>query len=260
MNKPDILIIIPTLGKRMDYLKQTIESIRAQTYQGFDIAFIYPLENKAMSQLADSLKAIKIADPGGLSAALNAGVAAAKAHHKYISWIGDDDLLTPHSLATAKEALEQNPRSVIAYGYCDYIDQNGQFIFKSQAGSLAPWIMTWGPNLLPLPGVLFVKEFIINAGGFDEHNKYSMDLDIFLRLRKLGKFVNTKQTLAAFRWHPDSMSVASRDKAQHEAEAVKQKYLPWPLARISPIWLIPLRHLSNWMASKISKKVNQRSV
>lgn len=252
--KPNTLIILPTLGQREEYLKETLESIRRQTNQDFDIAIIYPLKNRFVTALADELGAIKVPDPGGLSSALNAGVAAAKPHHQFISWIGDDDLLTPHSLDCAVEALTDNPSSPVAYGYCDYIDQDGTFLFKSKAGSLAPWIMTWGPNLLPLPGALFRKDAILKVGGFDETNKHSMDLDIFLRLKKLGKFVNTKRTLAAFRWHSNSMSVASRDVATREAEAVKRKYTHPLLQPLTPLWFIPTRYASKLAAKKLSKR------
>jgi GT2 family glycosyltransferase len=252
--KHDTLIILPTLGQREEYLKETIASIRQQTYQDFDIAIIYPLKNRFVTAIADELGAIKVPDPGGLSAALNAGIAAAKPHHEFISWIGDDDLLTPESLERAVRALSDNPTSPVAYGYCDYIDQNGGFLFKSKAGSLAPWIMTWGPNLLPLPGALFRKDAILKVGGFDESNKHSMDLDIFLRLKKIGKFINTKHTLAAFRWHSDSMSVASRDIATKEAEAVKYKYTHPLLRPLTSLWFIPTRYASKLAAKKLSKQ------
>lgn len=249
-----VLIIIPTLGQREEYLRETIESIHKQSYKGFDIALIYPFGNHFVDTLADNINAIKVPDPGGLSAALNAGIAAAKPHHKFISWIGDDDLLTPDSLKYSVDALNRYPHSPVAFGYCDYIDERGKFLFKNRAGSLAPWIMTWGPDLVPLPGALFRKEAIIQVGGFDENNKYTMDLDIFLRLRKIGKFINTKKTLAAFRWHRESMSVASRSRQTDEAETVKRKHTPRLLRPFTPLWFIPTRYASKLAAKRLSNR------
>lgn len=253
-DKPEVLVILPTLGNRIEYLKETLESIAKQQTGLYEIAIIYPLTNTKVASLAKKYNAISLPDPGGLSAALNVGVAAAKSHHIFISWIGDDDLLAAGSLLNTVSALRNHPSSPVAYGYCDYIDKDGLFLFKSQAGSLAPWIMSWGPNLLPLPGALFRTSAIKKVGGFDESNKYSMDLDIFLRLRKIGRFVNTKKTLASFRWHTDSMSVASRDKATKEAENVKRKYTPTFLKPLTPFWFVPTRIASRLAAKKLSKR------
>lgn len=252
--KPNTLIVLPTLGRRIDYLKKTLKSIESQTHKGYDLTLIYPLDNKEVQQLAKKYGATSVADPGGLSSALNVGIKTAKAHHKYISWIGDDDLLTEKSLELATEALDNNPDAPVAFGNCTYIDKDGKDLFISKAGKIVPWLMTWGPNLLPCPGSLFRKKDILKVGGFDEQNKHSMDLDIFLKLKKLGRFVYVNQTLAAFRWHDDSLSVGSRDAATKEAEAVKRKFTPAPLKVFTPIWFIPIRYASALAAKKLSKR------
>lgn len=250
--KARILVVLPTLGQRSDLLKKTLESIKAQLPVSYDIAMIYPLDSKPTSKLADEYNAVKLADPGGLSAALNTGISSAKAHHEYIAWIGDDDLIAPNSLATTLDALDTNPDAVVAYGYCDYIDSDGNKIFTSRAGSIAPWLMTWGPNLLPVPGALFRRSALKLAGDFDVNNKYSMDLDMFLRLRKIGKFINTRSVLASFRWHVDSTTVANRDKVLKETKIVKRRYLPRYLLAIAPLWEVPVD-----IATKIAaKRVN----
>ncbi|MFA5004398.1 MAG: glycosyltransferase [Candidatus Saccharimonadales bacterium] len=236
-----VLVVIATLGKRNDLLRLTLESIVKQKPIKYDIVMIFPLDNKETMALAKRFKADVVEDPGGMSAAVNAGIATAKAHHEYITWIGDDDMLTPGSLEASTKALDANPQAVVAFGYCDYIDHVGRVIFTSHAGRLAPWLMTWGPDLVPLPGSLFRCSTLQQIGGFDTNNKWSMDLDVFLRLRKRGKFVNTKKTLACFRWHTGSQTVSNRPMVLKEAEMVKRKYLPRPLRLIAPFWERPVR-------------------
>ena len=254
-NKPKVLIVLPTLGQRIDYLRKTLESIAQQPSDLYDLVLIYPLKNNEVSDLAKQYSAVSVEDPGSLSAALNAGIKVAKPHHIYISWIGDDDLLTQSSLRLTSEALDRNPSASVAFGNCAYIDKDGRQLFVSSAGKIAPWLMTWGPNLLPCPGSLFRKSSILSVGGFDESNRYSMDLDIFLRLRKLGKFVYVNNVLAAFRWHSDSISVASRDKATKEAEAVKRKYTPPLLKPFTILWFLPVRYASRIAAKRLSRRI-----
>ncbi len=256
-HKPQVLIVLPTLGKRISFLRQTLESISRQQTGLYDLVFIYPLNNNEVSKLAKQYGAASVADPGGLSAAINAGIATAKPHHKYISWIGDDDLLTESSLTLAVQALNKNPHAPVAFGNCEYINDNNKILFVSKAGRIAPWLMTWGPNLLPCPGSLFRKSSLLSVGGFDESNKYSMDLDMFLRLKKLGKFIYINQILAAFRWHPDSLSVASRDAATKEAEIVKTRYINPILRPFSPLWYYPVRIFSKFAAQRLNKKASR---
>lgn len=246
-------MVVPTLGQRANLLRKTLDSIKSQSPVELDIVMIFPLKNKETAKLAKEYGAICVQDPGSLSGALNAGIAvAAKPHHEYIGWIGDDDLLAPQSLNIAMTELDGNPDAVLAFGYCDYIDDNGRKLFTSKAGSLAPWIMTWGPNLVPLPGIVFRQSSLSQAGIFDETNKYSMDLDMLLRLRKLGKFINTKNILASFRWHSSSTTVANRSAVLKETETVKRKYLPKPLQLIAPIWEIPVRFATKIAAERVS--------
>lgn len=245
--KPEVLVVLPTLGKRIDYLRLTLESIANQAPYPYDTVIVGPLSSKETKKLAEEFGASRVDDPGGLSAAVNAGIAEAKPWHKYISWIGDDDLLTPNSLAIASKALEAHPEAVLAFGYCDYIDAEGKRIFTSRAGRVAPYVISWGPDLIPMPGCLMRLSSLHKAGKFDENNKYCMDLEMLLRLKKLGKFVSTGKTLAAFRWHANSTTVANRGLVLWETRLVKRRNLSKPLRSISFLWDGPV-----WLATKLA--------
>lgn len=257
---PRILMVIPTLGQRTDLLRQTLQSIASQKLILFDIVMIFPLKNKETFALAEEFHATMVDDPGSLSEALNVGIATAQEWHEYIGWIGDDDLLSPESLSTATNALDKHPEAVLAFGYCDYIDDQGRRLFTSRAGRLAPWLMTWGPDLVPLPGIVFRHSSLQQAGGFDPNNKWSMDLDLLLRLRKIGKFINTKKVLASFRWHELSQTVANRPKVLQETEAVKRKYLPRPLRVIAFIWERPVRWATKLAVYRVNLIAKRKSL
>jgi GT2 family glycosyltransferase len=234
----------------------TLESVANQSVP-YDIVLVYPLKNKETKRLAKEFGAQSVDDPGGMSAAVNAGIARTKSYHKYITWIGDDDLLTPGSLDTSFAALEDDSRAVVAYGYCDYIDAQGNHLFTNRAGRLAPWLMTWGPDLVPMPGLLMRSSALKEAGEFDVNNKYCMDLDMLLRLRKLGKFINTGRALAAFRWHATSTTVSNRKAAFEEAQTVKRHYLAKWLRPLAPLWEYPVKiatYLAVWRVNRLAAR------
>jgi GT2 family glycosyltransferase len=259
VNTSSVLMVVPTLGDRIDLLKETLGSIRSQKPVSPDLIVVCPARNTEAREVAAEFGAEWADDPRGLSAAVNVGFALAKPHHQYLTWMGDDDLLRPGSSATSAAALNANPKAVLAYGYCDYVDDNGAVIFTSRAGRLAPWIMTWGPNLVPLPGMMFRRSALEQVGGFDESLKYAMDLDVLLKLRKLGPFVNTQQTLAAFRWHPASTTVANRNASLDEAEAIKRRHLPRALRPIAPIWEFPVRLATKQAVKRVNARARARA-
>jgi GT2 family glycosyltransferase len=252
--KTRVLVVIPTLGNRPEYLRLALESIRMQSIF-CDIALVYPLSKKEIKKIGDEFNVIHLDDPGDMSSAVNLGIDWAKQNHEYIVWIGDDDLLLPDSIGVSLHALDTNKHASVAFGYCDYVNENGKKIFSSRAGSLAPWIMTWGPNLVPMMGLMMRKSSLDLVGRFDKTLKYAMDLDMLLRLKKVGKFVNTRQTLSAFRWHPNSQTVNNRPLVLDETEIIKRNHLSPIPKHLAFLWEKPIR-----LATKIAVlQVNKRA-
>jgi GT2 family glycosyltransferase len=254
-----VLMVIPTLGQRPELLRQTLESVVAQVPLPPDIILVCPRDNEVCVKLAKEFGAKLADDPGGLSAAVNVGMEQAEPQHEFLAWFGDDDLLRPGATQSALEAIDAHPQAVVAYGYCDYVDDDGRQIFTSRAGKLAPWIMTWGPNLVPLPGLLFRLSAVRKVGPFDPNLKYAMDLDMLLRLRKQGPFVKVPRVLGAFRWHSSSTTVAQRTKSLAEAQAVKRRYLSPAGKKLAPVWEAPVRLATQLVSRRVSSKAKKQA-
>lgn len=253
-----VLLVVPTLGRRPELLRQTLQSIADQSPQQADVVVVCPPDADATLKIAAEFGAQVLDDPGagGMTAAINAGLEQALEQagpgHEYVNWIGDDDLLTPGSLAATVQALDADPSATVAFGYCDYIDDVGRVLFTSRAGRFAPWLMTWGPDLVPQPGSLFRADAVRAVGGLDPSLHYAMDLDLLLRLRRRGPFVNTRRTLSCFRWHPTSTTVANRTPSLEESERVKRRYLSPTQRRLAPLWERPVRFATRLAARRVN--------
>lgn len=251
---PGVLVVIATLGKRSDYLTLTLESIKNQDYPALDIVLVYPSKSEETKLLARKYNATSIDDPGSMSAAVNVGILSANKQHKYVTWIGDDDLLEKDMIKNSVDTLEKHPNSTASFGYCHYIDDRGSQLFTSKAGRIAPWLMTWGPNLVPLPGSMFRLSSLRKLDHlFDESLNYAMDLDLFLRLKKMGPLVNVGSPVSSFRWHSNSTTVSNRQASLREAEVVKRRYLNSFSRSIAPVWELPVRVATSIAAKKVSK-------
>jgi len=220
-----ILAVVATLGTRMDTLERTLRSIRSQDAPSVDMVLVTPKTDDAgIRRLASKYSASVDRDPGsGLTAALSVGLEKARGQLAFM-WLADDDELTDGSLNATWTALRAVPDRVMVYGNVIYVDAAGDQIAASGLGQLAPRLMGYGPNLLPQPGSLALTEAVRSVGGFDDDLKYAPDLDLFLRLKSIGKIVHIDRLVARYTWHPDALTVKNRLASLREAEAVRRRY------------------------------------
>ena len=254
---PSVLVVVPTLGERVETLHASLVSVRAQTDVSVHLVVVAPEDATAARAIARDLGATVVDDPRrGLSAAVNAGVAA-RSDERFYAWLGDDDLLADGGLCWLANLLENEPGAVVAYGACTYIDDRGRTVTVSRAGDLASKILAWGPDLVPQPASLTRMDALLACGGYDETLKFAMDLDMFLRLKRHGTFVSTKQETAAFRWHADSLTVANRGKSLAESEAVKRRYLSRWARPFALLWEVPVRLATRAAARQVNVRARK---
>lgn len=251
-----VLVVLPTLGDRIDTLKEAIASVEMQQRE-CSIRLVVVAPDRAVEARAIALAAgaTVVDDPReGLAGAMNAGIAAASGEEFYVG-LGDDDLLRPNGVRTLLALADAQPRAVVYFGACDYIDSEGRIIGTNRAGRAASMILSWGPNLIPHPGSLIRLVSLQAVGGFALKRPYTMDLDAFLKLKGLGRFVSTRTSVSAFRWHRDSLTVAGRGESAREALAVKRAHLPAWARPLSFLWLRPVA----WATENAGRLVNRRA-
>ena len=251
------LIVVPTLGRRPELLEQCLTSIREQDV-ATDIVLVGPQSHEVLDRAAQSFDAALCPDPGSLAAAINAGVAFYQGTANFVNWLGDDDLLEPGSLRVTVDALESNPDAVLAYGACRYIDDAGRELWISRAGSWAPRILTWGPDLIPQPGMLMRRWAWDAVGGLDEGFRFAFDLDLLLKLKTQGNFVDVGQIVSSFRWHSSSLTVSDRSQSLHESEVARRRALSPVARKLAWMWEKPVRGATRVAAWEVSRRAAKK--
>ena len=260
MSSPALLVVLPTLGDRLEFLESTLRSCRDLAAEvSTTVAMVVPARATEARALGARYGATLVDDPGsGMADAVNAGLAVRTSEDFYV-WVGDDDELVPAGVLALMRALDERDSAVVAHGHCDYIDNSGLTIGRSSAGGLATALLAWGPNLIPHPGTVVRLDALGAVGGFDSTLSYALDLDIFLKLRKRGDFITVPTVSARFRWHADSATVADRSASAREAIAVKNRHLPVALRGISWIWNYPVAWASQIAAGLVTIRARRLS-
>jgi GT2 family glycosyltransferase len=193
-----------------------------------------------------------------LAEAINLGISSLPKSIQYVNWLGDDDFLMANTLEIASGFLDRENGTVAVFGPCDYIDDSGARIWTNRSGSWAKAILRFGPDLIPQPGALLRRTAFEEIGGLSRAYGWAFDFDMFIKMSKVGKLSYIPHTLAAFRWHPDSLSVGQRELSINEASQVRKSHLPSPLRVISELWELPTRRLTAWAGKRVSKLASNR--
>lgn len=251
-------IVVPTLGKRPDYLEQCLSSIRAAGEA--HILLVAPASFKSDAlKSAGLLDSVVIDAGGGLASAINQGIRSLPSTVEYVNWLGDDDLLTDSSIVASSKALDENDQTVMAFGSCDYIDGAGQTVWANGSGRWAVPLLRFGPDLIPQPGALFRRSAFEKVGGLRTDFGWAFDFDLFIRLSKVGTVRFLNLTLAKFRWHPESLSVEHRKKSVVEASQVRVSHLPSLLKPISFLWEYPVQQATLIAGKRVTAKAKSKA-
>jgi GT2 family glycosyltransferase len=251
-------IVVPTLGTRPDYLQQNLKSIRAAG--DAHISIVAPQSFDASKLISEGLVDQFVEDPEiGLATAINEGIKQLPAEISFVNWLGDDDILTEGSITKTRKELEKNEKASLVFGACDYIDSTGKRIWKNKSGKWAVPLLRFGPDLVPQPGALFRRDAFNQVGHLSSDFGWAFDYDLFIKLSKAGKAIYLPDTLACFRWHPDSLSVGLRKKSVAEASAVRRSHLPRWIRPISSIWEYPVMKATLIAGNRVSKKGNGKA-
>lgn len=255
---PRVGIVVPTLGTRPEFLEQCLKSIReaGDAY----ILLVAPTSLDVASIISGRLADGAVLDPGsGLPEAINLGIAKLPASVEHINWLGDDDLLIPGSITKAQKALDRYPNSVMVFGSCDYIDQTGKVVWRNRSGQWAVPLLRFGPDLVPQPGALFRRSAFEKVGKLNQTFDWAFDFDLFIKLAKLGKLTFINQTLAQFRWHPESLSVEFRRQSVAEASRVRVSHLPRLWRPISWLWEFPVMQATLIAGTRVTAKAKKKA-
>ncbi len=134
--QPKISIVVPLYKTPEKYLRQLVETVKAQTYTNWELCLSdgsgenSPIE-KLLENLAASDKRIKVIShkvPLQISENTNAGIEACTGD--YIAFADHDDELTPHALFQCVKALNKNRDIRILYSDEDKMSMDGHKFFQ----------------------------------------------------------------------------------------------------------------------------------
>lgn len=219
-------IVVPTLGKRLEYLIENLQSLNASKENIF-VCVVRPRTCSSLDSTIAHLADLIVDDPkNGLSGAINLGISSLPQEIKYVNWLGDDDFIVSSGLTNAFNFLETNKNLNLVFGNCRYVDSIGVTRFTHKPRIPRILLTRFGPNQISQPAALFRRTTFDQLGGLDERLELAMDLDLWLRFFKIKKsYKYIDEIIANYRWHSESLSAANETRARFESSQVRRRYL-----------------------------------
>ena len=233
-------VVVPTIGQRPQYIESTLRSIR-QAGETF-VVLVGRADFNGKTYADSGLVDLYIDEEGAsLPGKINQGFRALPIEIEYITWVGDDDLLSSNALVKAVEVLSGPEKPVLVFGHCQYIDSEGNDVLVKRTGNWAVPLLRFGPQLIPQPSAFFRRDAFEKVGGLSEEFQFAFDFDLFLKLTKFGKAVFIDQILSSHRWHATSLTYSRRWESVREASSVRVSNLGSIVKVLSFFWEAPIQ-------------------
>ncbi len=234
---PEVSIVVPAHNAER-FLKQTLESIRSQTFEAWECIVVDDGSSDATAAIAeecalmDSRIRLVRQSCGGPSRARNRGFLESLPSTRYVSFMDSDDLWEVGALEALVGALDLNPDMIGAHGLAELIDGEGRPLapgdFSSfgrrrlglRDGRIVEWplkeptsfqTLAWTGPLHP-PGLLLARrDAYESAGLYDPGLGLCEDWDMCLRLSRLGSMKFMDQVILRYRRHGLNLSRHASD-------------------------------------------------
>ncbi len=234
---PVVSIVIPTYN-RVSMLEKAIESVFAQSYQDWELIIIDDASTdetqKRMTALEAKEKAVKYMRipriiNKGISEYLNIGLRNASG--KYVARIDDDDYWChKDKLKMQVEFLDNNPEYVVVGGGVILVDENGDELFRYLKKESDEEIRDFAlfSNPFTHATVLFRKDVALKLGGY-KNIKHVEDMELWLRMGKIGKLHNIKEYFITYMTAGQNKSVThQRENSRTVLEVLKMHKDDYP--------------------------------
>ena len=218
------------------YIGTAINSVLAQSFTDFELLIINDGSTDDTEKIVRSFSdnRIRLINQAnrGVAAALNMGLLNANA--PMIARFDADDICLPERLTIQYNFMTSNLEYIIVGSDADYVDMNGDYVFTGKMPAYtSEAIQELAIKQCPFihAAVMFQKDFILQAGGYDEQAFAFEDHMLWVKCMKLGKTCNLPEVLLQVRLNPESISIDERWRTRRFREIKSQSIISGKLTK-----------------------------
>jgi glycosyltransferase involved in cell wall biosynthesis len=235
--------------------------VLAQTYQDFEVVVV---DDGSTDATLSILRSYERRDPRfrilsrpntGICGALNDGLKLCRG--EFVARTDADDVVYPNRLETQVRYLREHPECVAVGARVMKTCSENLPLYESELPvdhAEIERLLLRGDGQAIIQGVtLFRRQAMLEVGGYRDEYRYIEDIDLFLRLARVGRLANLPMSLMTYRQHLGSINHTRRLdqhrrlekllQEMHQARGLKMPPLP-PLGQ--PVEQYPATMAMQW--------------
>jgi len=234
------------------YIRQSIDSVLAQTMQDFELLIIDDGSTDNSKQIIDEyaknprVTAIYQQNKG-LNVTNNIAMRAAKG--TYIMRLDADDYLAPDALETMALVLDQDPELGLVFPDYYYVNESGELTGEERRHNFEKEVSLYDQ---PAHGActMIRLQFLKEIGGYNESFTCQDGYDLWIKFIMHFKVTNVARSLFYYRRHKENLTT-NEDKILSTRKKIKDQFVEaHRLTTPSTVAVIPVRNTwigkTNW--------------
>jgi glycosyltransferase involved in cell wall biosynthesis len=201
MSKQPLVSVVITTYNRTEYIERAVESALKQTYKNIEVIIVDDASTDKTPEILSKIskkdqRIIILTNEKNLDLVrtLNRGIKIAKG--KYIARLDDDDFWCgTKKLEKQVNFLEMNPEYNLVGGGIIKIDKEGKetarYLSPENDKDIRKVILV--NNVFVHSTVLFRRNIFEKLGGYNEQFVVGQDIELWLKMGKIGKFYNFQE-------------------------------------------------------------------
>ncbi len=221
-------------NEKIEWMRQSIDSILNQTFSDFEFIIINDNPQRKDNQLLTSeyskrdkrIKVMHNEQNIGLTKSLNKGLKIAQGD--YIARMDADDIALPKRFEKQVQFLDKNKECIVCGTNISYIGDRNFFVFsdwiKYDDASIKAQLMV--NSCFAHPSVMIRKKILVENGiAYDEDYKQAQDYRLWEILSHYGAFGNIKEKLLQYRISQTQVSKKHSGGQQSLAQNIRKRIL-----------------------------------
>lgn len=206
---PLVSVVTPSLNQGR-YLEEAIVSVLEQDYPNVEHIVVDGGSTDMTRSVLERYPHLRwLSEPdAGQAAAINKGFRMASG--SIYGWLNADDYFLPGAIAAAVEVVRESGCALVHGGW-RRIEEDGTLIGDVGVVPFDYMRQLEAVNAVCQPGAFFTRDAYWAVGGVDESYRYAMDYELWLKLGARFPVRHVDRVQAAYRYHPESKSIAAYD-------------------------------------------------